>query len=171
MRSEKSLYATFSLLHTMFHIANIHIFSKFCYLCVAMSKDKCNLLSQIDSPSDLKGLTISDLPQYCEEVRRYIVECCAENPGHLASSLGAVELAVALHYVYDTPEDRIVWDVGHQAYAHKIITGRRERFVDNRKAGGISGFPKGTRANMTLSVAVTPRSQSRLLSEWPKLRS
>ncbi|MBO5875329.1 MAG: 1-deoxy-D-xylulose-5-phosphate synthase [Alistipes sp.] len=107
-----------------------------------MSKDKCNLLSQIDSPSDLKGLTISDLPQYCEEVRRYIVECCAENPGHLASSLGAVELAVALHYVYDTPEDRIVWDVGHQAYAHKIITGRRERFVDNRKAGGISGFPK-----------------------------
>ena len=126
----------------MFHIANIHIFSKFLYLCDAMSEDKYTLLPQIDSPSDLKRLPIASLPNYCEEVRRYIVECCAKNPGHLASSLGAVELAVALHYIYDTPEDRIVWDVGHQAYAHKIITGRRDRFVDNRKAGGISGFPK-----------------------------
>ncbi len=107
-----------------------------------MSKYKYNLLTQIDSPSDLKKLSIAELPQYCEEVRRYIVECCAENPGHLASSLGAVELAVALHYVYDTPDDRLVWDVGHQAYAHKIITGRRDRFVDNRKMGGLSGFLK-----------------------------
>ena len=107
-----------------------------------MSKYKYNLLTQIDSPSDLKKLSIAELPQYCEEVRRYIVECCAENPGHLASSLGAVELAVALHYVYDTPDDRLVWDVGHQAYAHKIITGRRDRFVDNRKKGGLSGFLK-----------------------------
>ena len=105
-----------------------------------MSVDKYNLLTQIDSPSDLKRLSISSLPQYCDEVRRYIVECCAENPGHLASSLGAVELAVALHYVYNTPDDRIVWDVGHQAYAHKIITGRRDRFVDIRKYRGISGF-------------------------------
>ena len=105
-----------------------------------MSEDKYNLLTQIDSPSDLKRLPISSLPQYCDEVRRYIVECCAENPGHLASSLGAVELAVALHYVYNTPDDRIVWDVGHQAYAHKIITGRRDRFLDIRKYKGISGF-------------------------------
>ncbi len=107
-----------------------------------MSKDKYNLLTQIDSPSDLKRLPAELLPEYCEQVRSYIVECCAKNPGHLASSLGAVELAVALHYVYDTPDDRIVWDVGHQAYAHKIITGRRDRFVDNRKLGGISGFLK-----------------------------
>ena len=107
-----------------------------------MSEDKYKLLFQIDSPSDLKRLPVASLPQYCEEVRRYIVECCAENPGHLASSLGAVDLAVALHYVYDTPNDRIVWDVGHQAYAHKIITGRRDRFVDNRKLGGLSGFLK-----------------------------
>ena len=107
-----------------------------------MSQDKYIFLPRIDSPSDLKGLPIASLPDYCEEVRRYIVECCAENPGHLASSLGAVELAVALHYVYDTPFDRIVWDVGHQAYAHKIITGRRDRFVENRKFGGISGFLK-----------------------------
>ena len=107
-----------------------------------MTKDKYKLLSQIDSPADLKRLSISELPQYCEEVRQYIVECCADNPGHLASSLGAVELAVALHYVYDTPNDRLVWDVGHQAYAHKIITGRRDRFVDNRKMGGLSGFLK-----------------------------
>lgn len=107
-----------------------------------MTKDKYKLLSQIDSPADLKRLSISELPQYCEEVRAYIVECCADNPGHLASSLGAVELAVALHYVYDTPNDRLVWDVGHQAYAHKIITGRRDRFVDNRKMGGLSGFLK-----------------------------
>ena len=107
-----------------------------------MTKDKYKLLSQIDSPADLKRLSISELPQYCEEVRQYIVECCADNPGHLASSLGAVELAVALHYVCDTPNDRLVWDVGHQAYAHKIITGRRDRFVDNRKMGGLSGFLK-----------------------------
>ena len=79
---------------------------------------------------------------YCEELRSYIIECCASNPGHLGSSLGAVELTVALHYVYDTPDDRIVWDVGHQAYAHKIITGRREAFLNNRKQGGISGFPR-----------------------------
>ena len=107
-----------------------------------MSLDNYKILTQIDSPSDLKRLSKAQLAQYCEEVRRYIVECCAENPGHLASSLGAVELAVALHYVYDTPNDRLVWDVGHQAYAHKIITGRRDRFVDNRKHGGLSGFLK-----------------------------
>lgn len=107
-----------------------------------MSQDNYKILTQIDSPSDLKRLSKAQLPQYCEEVRRYIVECCAENPGHLASSLGAVELAVALHYVYDTPNDRLVWDVGHQAYAHKIITGRRDRFVENRKFGGLSGFLK-----------------------------
>ncbi len=100
------------------------------------------LLDKIDSPEDLKKLQLSQLPQLCEEVRRYILECCAVNPGHVGSSLGAVELIVALHYIYDTPADKLVFDVGHQAYAHKILTGRRELFRKNRTLEGISGFPK-----------------------------
>lgn len=99
-------------------------------------------LDRIDSPYDLKKLSGSDLRQYCDELRQYIIEQCSSNPGHLASSLGAVELAVALHYVFNTPDDKIVWDVGHQTYAHKIITGRREAFRTNRKLDGISGFPR-----------------------------
>ena len=99
-------------------------------------------LDRIDSPDDLKKLSGSDLRQYCDELRQYIIEQCSSNRGHLASSLGAVELAVALHYVFNTPDDKIVWDVGHQTYAHKIITGRREAFRTNRKLGGISGFPR-----------------------------
>lgn len=99
-------------------------------------------LDRIDSPDDLKKLSGSDLRQYCDELRQYIIEQCSSNPGHLASSLGAVELAVALHYVFNTPDDKIVWDVGHQTYAHKIITGRHEAFRTNRKLGGISGFPR-----------------------------
>ena len=99
-------------------------------------------LDRIDSPDDLKKLSGSDLRQYCDELRQYIIEQCSSNPGHLASSLGAVELAVALHYVFNTPDDKIVWDVGHQTYAHKIITGRREAFRTNRKLGGISGVPR-----------------------------
>ena len=83
-------------------------------------------------------MDMDSLLQLCKEVREYMVECCSKNPGHLGSSLGAVELAVALHYVYDTPKDKLVWDVGHQAYAHKIITGRRDAFVNNRKKGGLS---------------------------------
>ncbi|MBQ7952234.1 MAG: 1-deoxy-D-xylulose-5-phosphate synthase [Alistipes sp.] len=99
-------------------------------------------LYQVNSPADLRQLSIDQLPQYCQEVRQYIIEQCAKNPGHLASSLGAVEIAVAIHYVYDTPNDKLVWDVGHQAYAHKIITSRRDAFTTNRKLGGISGFPR-----------------------------
>ena len=100
------------------------------------------LLNSIDSPSDLKSLTNRQLETLCEEIREYMIECCATNPGHLGSSLGSVELAVALHYVLNTPEDKIVWDVGHQSYAHKIITGRREQFKSNRTKDGLSGFPK-----------------------------
>ena len=99
-------------------------------------------LYQIDTPADLRKLTIDELPLYCQEVRQYIIEQCAINPGHLASSLGAVDIAVAVHYVYDTPNDKLVWDVGHQAYAHKIITARRDAFTKNRKIDGISGFPR-----------------------------
>lgn len=106
-----------------------------------MEKQQLGLLEQIDYPSDLRRLNIDDLPQLCDELRQDIVKELSVNPGHLASSLGVVELTVALHYVYDTPEDRIVWDVGHQAYGHKILTGRRKQFATNRKLGGIRPFP------------------------------
>lgn len=99
------------------------------------------LLAKIDSPADLKKLTVDELPAVCDELRRFIVHELSENPGHFASSMGAVEIAVALHYVFNTPDDRLVWDVGHQAYAHKILTGRRDCFSSNRKKGGLSGFP------------------------------
>lgn len=100
------------------------------------------LLEKINSPSDIKGLSIEDLKALCAEIRDYMIDCCATNPGHLGSSLGAVELIVAMHYVYDTPNDNIVFDVGHQSYAHKILTGRRELFRKNRKKDGISGFTR-----------------------------
>jgi len=108
---------------------------------------KSMILEKIDSPEDLRKLELCRLPQLCAEIREYMIECCSGNPGHLGSSLGAVELAVALHYVYDTPADKLVWDVGHQAYAHKILTGRREAFLGNRKLDGISGFPKMSESN------------------------
>lgn len=99
------------------------------------------LLTQIQYPSDLRQLSVDQLPEVCQELREDIVKELSVNPGHLASSLGVAEITVALHYVYDTPEDRIVWDVGHQAYGHKILTGRREQFCTNRKLGGIRPFP------------------------------
>lgn len=99
------------------------------------------LLDSINYPADLRRLAPEQLPQVCAELRDYIIQQLADNPGHFASSLGTVELTVALHYVFDTPEDRIVWDVGHQAYGHKILTGRREQFPTNRKLGGLRPFP------------------------------
>ena len=102
------------------------------------------MLTRVNSPTDLRKLSLAELAAYCKELRQYIIECCSTNPGHLGSSLGAIELTVALHYVYDTPADSIIWDVGHQAYAHKIITARREAFKGNRTKGGISGFPRMT---------------------------
>ncbi len=104
--------------------------------------EKTSYLYRVNSPADLKRLAVGELPAYCAELREFIIREVSANPGHLGASLGAVELAVALHYVYDTPNDKLVWDVGHQAYAHKIITGRRDRFSTNRRAGGLSGFPK-----------------------------
>ena len=106
-----------------------------------MEHEKFELLNQIQLPSDLRKLKVDQLPQLCDELRQDIVEELSVNPGHLASSLGVVELTVALHYVFNTPEDRIVWDVGHQAYGHKILTGRREQFKTNRKLHGIKPFP------------------------------
>ena len=107
-----------------------------------VNPDTYRLLDKVDSPKDIKGFTIDQLKELCAEIRRYMIECCSVNPGHLGSSLGAVELMVGLHYVYDAPADKLVFDVGHQAYAHKIITGRREAFRKNRMKDGISGFPK-----------------------------
>ena len=106
-----------------------------------MEKTEFTLLNKIDTPEDLRKLKVDDLPQVCDELRRDIIKEVAVNPGHLASSLGVTEITVALHYVFNTPEDRIVWDVGHQAYGHKILTGRREQFCTNRKLGGIKPFP------------------------------
>ena len=100
-----------------------------------------NLLDTIQYPADLRKLPLEQLPQVCDELRTFLIHELAHNPGHFASSLGTVELTVALHYVFDTPEDRIVWDVGHQAYSHKILTGRRECFSSNRKLGGLKPFP------------------------------
>ena len=104
-------------------------------------KDNYPLLAEIDSPADLRKLQIAELPQVCAELRKFLIESLAENPGHFASSMGAVEITVALHYALNTPYDRIVWDVGHQAYSHKVLTGRRDKFSTNRKFNGLSGFP------------------------------
>ena len=98
-------------------------------------------LSKIDSPDDLKKISRDDLPKVSDELRKFIIDIVSSNPGHFGASLGVVELTVALHYVYNTPYDRIVWDVGHQAYGHKILTGRRDNFHTNRKYKGVSGFP------------------------------
>ena len=106
-----------------------------------MGENSFELLDKIRYPEDLRKLDVEQLPQLCQELRQEIIEEVSVNPGHFASSLGVVELTVALHYVYDTPEDRIVWDVGHQAYGHKLLTGRRKQFFTNRKLGGIRPFP------------------------------
>lgn len=124
----------------------------FSYLCTQIcekqvvnnnfvERKELELLSSITYPDDLRRLSVDELPQLCEELRRDIINELSVNPGHLASSLGVVELTTALHYVFNTPEDRIVWDVGHQAYGHKILTGRREQFSTNRKLGGLRPFP------------------------------
>lgn len=107
---------------------------------MAVSSDT-HILNQIDYPADLRKLPVESLPEVCSELRQYIIDVLSENPGHLGASLGTVELTVALHYVFNTPYDRIVWDVGHQAYGHKILTGRRVKFTTLRKLHGISGFP------------------------------
>ena len=106
-----------------------------------MDEKQYSLLSRIDYPADLRKLRVEQLPEVCKELRQDIIEEVSVNPGHLASSLGVVELTVALHYVFNTPDDRIVWDVGHQAYGHKILTGRRDQFCTNRQFGGIRPFP------------------------------
>jgi 1-deoxy-D-xylulose-5-phosphate synthase len=109
-----------------------------------MEENKFPLLNSINSPDDLKKLKEADLLRVCSELREFIIDEVSCNPGHFGASLGVVELTVALHYVYNTPYDQLIWDVGHQAYGHKILTGRRDVFNTNRKFKGISGFPKIT---------------------------
>lgn len=107
-----------------------------------MTPAQGTLLSNIDSPEDLRKLPIEELPQVCKDVRQFILEVISRNPGHLGASLGVVELTAAIHYAFHTPEDKLIWDVGHQAYAHKILTGRKDIFYTNRSLNGISGFPR-----------------------------
>ncbi|MCM1520812.1 MAG: 1-deoxy-D-xylulose-5-phosphate synthase [Lachnoclostridium sp.] len=136
------------------------------------------LLSSIDSPEDLRRLPVSQLPEVCDEMRRFLIASLSKNPGHFASSMGAVELTVALHYVFNTPRDRIVWDVGHQAYGHKILTGRRDRFATNRQWGGLSGFPNpdeseydtftAGHASNSISAALGMAVASALSGETPR---
>ena len=101
-----------------------------------------SMLENINTPADLKEVPEDKLVEVCREVRQKIIDDCAENPGHLGASLGTVELTVALHYVFNTPYDNVIWDVGHQSYAHKILTERKEQFKTKRLYGGISGFPR-----------------------------
>lgn len=140
-----------------------------------MDEQKGRLLEKIDSPADLKKLPIDELPAVCDELRNFIIDELSVNPGHFGASLGVVELTVALHYIYNTPYDQLVWDVGHQAYGHKILTGRRGIFNTNRKYKGISGFPKITEseydafgvghASTSISAALGMAVASRLKNE------
>lgn len=140
--------------------------------------ESTRLLETINSPADLRKLPLESLPQLCSELREFLIEKCAVNPGHFASSMGAVEFTVALHYVFDTPYDRIVWDVGHQAYGHKILTGRREKFDTLRKLDGLSGFPNPAEseydtftaghASNSISAALGMAVASRLKDEKPR---
>jgi len=141
-----------------------------------MKKRIYQYINHINSPIDLKAIKKKELPVVCDELRQFIIDEVSKNPGHLGSSLGVVELTVALHYVFNTPYDRIVWDVGHQAYAHKIITGRRDRFYTNRQFKGLCGFPSpreseydafGTGHSSTSISAALGMSVASLLKEEP----
>lgn len=136
------------------------------------------LLDDINSPDDLRKLNQEQLPQVCDDIRKFLIDSLSKNPGHFASSMGAVELTVALHYVFNTPYDRIVWDVGHQAYGHKLLTGRREKFNTNRKFGGLSGFPNpdeseydtfiAGHASNSISAALGMAVASDMKKEFPR---
>lgn len=140
--------------------------------------NKYPVLSTVDSPADLRQLPPEKLPELCADIRQMLIDSLSVNPGHFASSMGAVELTVALHYVFNTPYDRIVWDVGHQAYGHKLLTGRRDRFDTNRKLNGLSGFPNpdeseydtftAGHASNSISAALGMAIASELNSDQPR---
>ena len=125
------------------------------------------LLEKINSPADLRGLAQEKLPQVAQEIRQVIIDKVSKTGGHFSGPLGAVDLVVALHYVFNTPEDQLVWDVGYQAYAHKILTGRRDRFGTLRQWGGISGFPHREESAYDLFTSATAGPRSRRRSGWP----
>jgi 1-deoxy-D-xylulose-5-phosphate synthase len=125
------------------------------------------LLSTINSPADLKPLSREQLHQVADELRQYIIDVVSVYGGHFGASLGVVELTVALHYVFNTPYDQLVWDVGHQAYGHKILTGRRDNFHTNRKYKGLSGFPKRTESEYD-TFGVGHSSTSRPWYGWQR---
>ncbi|NBU99115.1 MAG: 1-deoxy-D-xylulose-5-phosphate synthase, partial [Spirochaetia bacterium] len=128
--------------------------------------NKFPLLEKINSPGELRKFPIDDLPEVCKEIREYIIDTLSNVGGHFSSNLGAVELTVAIHYVYNTPIDRLIWDVGHQTYPHKILTGRREKLSTVRKFGGISGFPKREESEYDLyNTGHAGTSISQLLGE------
>ena len=129
------------------------------------------LLKTIDDPADLRKLDRRQLQTLAEELRAYVLESVSQTGGHLSSNLGTVELTIALHYAFHTPEDRIVWDVGHQSYPHKILTGRRDRMSTLRQWGGISGFPRRDEARTTPSAPRTPRRRFPLRWAWPSARA
>src|SRR5690625_2356965 len=135
------------------------------------------LLENIKSPADLKKLAPSQLQDVCDELREYIIDTVSVHGGHFGASLGVVELTVALHYVYNTPKDEIIWDVGHQAYGHKILTGRREIFHTNRKYKGLSGFPKRSESEYDSfgvghsSTSISDRKSTRLNSSHVAISS
>src|SRR5215467_5130225 len=124
------------------------------------------LLDKINTPADLRQLDRSELSQLARELRDFILKSVAQTGGHLSSNLGTIELAIALHYVFETPYDRLVWDVGHQTYAHKVLTGRREGMAKLRQWGGIAGFPVELRASTTPSALRIPRPRSPPRWEW-----
>ena len=123
-------------------------------------------LPHINSPADLRQLPLDALPKVCDELRHDIIKELSDNPGHFASSLGTVEITVALHYVFDTPYDRLVWDVGHQAYGHKILTGRRDASTPTANSTASVPSPRPRRVNMTPSPAVTPPTPFPQPSAW-----
>ena len=137
-----------------------------------------NILNSINPPDDLRKLSVKQLPEVCQCLRDFIIDACSSNPGHFGSSMGAIEITVALHYVFNTPYDRIVWDVGHQAYGHKILTGRRDRFCTNRKLNGLSGFPNpaeseydafiGGHASNSISAALGMAIATELQNDAPQ---
>ena len=122
----------------------IIIFAEIFFVCFMEDKiyKQGSLLAKINSPSDLRKLKKDELDNLAQQIREYIVDIVSEKGGHFGASLGVIELTIALHYVFNTPHDQLVWDVGHQAYGHKILTGRKNQFVTNRIKGGLSGFPK-----------------------------
>ncbi|WP_319482746.1 1-deoxy-D-xylulose-5-phosphate synthase N-terminal domain-containing protein [uncultured Draconibacterium sp.] len=145
-----------------------------------MEDAKGKLLESINNPDDLKKIPVDQLEDVCQELRDYIIDVVSTNPGHFGASLGVVELTVALHYVYNTPYDQLVWDVGHQAYGHKILTGRRDQFDTNRKYKGLSGFPKRTESeydafgvghsstsiSAALGMAIASRIKEKKSAKW-----